>query len=198
MVIICEKGADYIIMTAALYRRLQAENYFADCLTFWCVAPGATGRLGRLPGGREGRRDPLSSDEEQQLRQSHGGRGERRLGHQPQGVAPEVCAARRPGEEHHPTQGPAGHPEVQHIQLVQIFFSYFLLCFIACPSVCSLYLLCRWHKVKVRHICVITSLSLRHLLMSFGHNPSSICAGISPLILSFLPQEHFFVCDQQG
>lgn len=34
MVIICEKGADYIIMTAALFRRLQAENYFADCLTF--------------------------------------------------------------------------------------------------------------------------------------------------------------------
>lgn len=103
MVIICEKGADYIVMTAALFRRLQSENYFADCLTFSCITPGATGRLGRLPGGREGRRDTLSSDEEQQLRESHGGRGERRLGHQPQGVAPEVSAARRSGEERHPT-----------------------------------------------------------------------------------------------
>lgn len=138
MVIICEKGADCIIMTAALFRRLRAGSYFADCLTFWRVAPGATGRLGRLPGGREGRRDPLSSDEEQQLRQSHGGRGERRLGHQPQGVAPEVGAARRPGEERHPTQGPAGHSEVQHIQLVELH----LLCFIAHVPLCVRFTFC--------------------------------------------------------
>lgn len=39
MVIICEKGADYIVMTAALFHRLQAENYFANCLTFLRIAP---------------------------------------------------------------------------------------------------------------------------------------------------------------
>lgn len=39
MVIICEKGADYIVVTAALFQRLQAENYFADCLTFSRAAP---------------------------------------------------------------------------------------------------------------------------------------------------------------
>lgn len=78
------------------------------------VTPGATGWLGGLPWWREGWRDPLSSDAEQQLRESHGRRGQRRVGLQSQDVAPEVGAAWRPGQGHHQTPGTAGLPEVKH------------------------------------------------------------------------------------
>lgn len=78
--------------------------------------PGAPGRLGGLPWRREGRRDPVPSDAEQQLRQSHGRRGERRVRLQPQNLAPEDGATRRHGEGRHPTQGAAGLAEVRHVQ----------------------------------------------------------------------------------
>ena len=103
---------------------------------------GAPGRVGGLPWRREGWRDPLSSDAEQQLRQSDGGRGERRVGFQPQDLASEVGAARRPGQGHHQTQGAAGFSEVPHTQLkgftivhsVWLFVRFLL--FLACSCLC--------------------------------------------------------------
>lgn len=61
------------------------------------VIPGATGWLGGLSWRWEGWWDPLSSDEEQQLCQSHGRWRERRVGLQPQGITSKVGAAWCPG-----------------------------------------------------------------------------------------------------
>lgn len=69
-------------------------------------APGAAGRVERVPGG-QGRGDPVPADAQRQLHQGHGRRGQRRLGHQLQSAAQGGHAARqlppllqrRPGQD---------------------------------------------------------------------------------------------------
>ncbi|XP_064381286.1 disks large-associated protein 3 isoform X3 [Dromaius novaehollandiae] len=83
------------------------------------VPAGAAGRVERVPGGGQGRGDPLPADAQRQLHQGHGRRGQRRLGRQRQSVAQGSLAAgqlppllqRRPGQDqllHATSNAPAG------------------------------------------------------------------------------------------